>query len=95
MRHSKVFMKGNNFDKQTLNILGKYHEVLHCLLAAEHFAKILPTRKAEEQGLKTERRLRRATMVAHIVSPIVATLLRLSTGSSACTMSPILKCKWR
>ena len=66
-------MKGNNFDKQTLNILGKYHEVLHCLLAAEHFAKILPTRKAEEQGLKTERRLRRATMVAHIVSPIVAT----------------------
>ena len=73
MRHSKVFMKGNDFDKQTLNILGKCHEVLHCLLATEHFAKILPTRKAEEQGLKTERRLRRATMVAHIVSPIVAT----------------------
>ena len=73
MRRSKVFMKGNDFDKQTLNILGKCHEVLHCLLATEHFAKILLTRKAEDQGLKTERRLRRATMVAHIVSPIVAT----------------------
>ena len=73
MRHSKVFMKGNDFDKQTLNILGKCHEVLQCLLATEHCAQILPTRKAEEQGWKTERRLRRAIMVAHIVSPIVAT----------------------
>ena len=73
MRRSKVFMKGNDFDKQTLNILGKCHEVLHCMLATEDFSKILQTRKAEEQGLKTERRLRRATLVAHIVSPIVAT----------------------
>ena len=28
--------------------------------------------KAEEQGKKTERRLRRATIVAHYISPIVA-----------------------
>ena len=28
--------------------------------------------KAEEQGKKTERRLRRATVVAHYISPIVA-----------------------
>ena len=29
--------------------------------------------KAEEQGVKTERRLRRATIVAHYISPTVAT----------------------
>ena len=75
MRHSKVFMKGNDFDKKNLNILGKCHKVLlkYCLLATEHFARIFQSRKAEDQGLKTERRLQRATMVAHIVSPIVAT----------------------
>ena len=30
------------------------------------------SRKAQEQGKKTERRLRRATIVAHYISPIVA-----------------------
>ena len=32
----------------------------------------LIARNAEEQGEKTERKLRRATIVAHFVSPIVA-----------------------
>ena len=36
------------------------------------FALKFVSSKAEEQGAKTERRLRRATLVAHYVSPIVA-----------------------
>ena len=36
------------------------------------FAVKFVSSKAEEQGVKTERRLRRATLVAHYVSPIVA-----------------------
>ena len=34
--------------------------------------RLLIARNAEEQGEKTERKLRRATIVAHFVSPIVA-----------------------
>ena len=33
--------------------------------------------KAKEQGKKTERRLRRATIVAHYISPIVAVIFAL------------------
>ena len=36
-----------------------------------HIARLI-ARNAEEQGEKIERKLRRATIVAHFVSPIVA-----------------------
>ena len=99
VRHSKVFMKGNYFHKQTLNILGKCHNVLHCLLANKHTLKIL--QKYWQPGKLTTRAWKRNDVYEGQLwwrtssVPSWPPHLPLSTGLSACTMSTILKCKWR